>query len=127
MTTTMPVCTIRLVLKTGSSKLPPGSSSGCPVGSSSSPTPDSSFSARVSSGTAAGTLSGTAAGDPLEPLDHRADRAHRGGEDRVGAPHRGDQPGAGEKVGDVVLAEVDEAEAESQRVSPAERPLLRAR
>src|ERR1700749_580608 len=73
------------------------------------------------------TLPGAAAGDPLEPLDHFVDLPHRGGEDRVGAAHRGDQPGAREQVGDVVLAEVDEAEAEGQRVAPADRPLRRAR
>src|SRR5215467_8639880 len=97
MTTTIPVWIIRLVEKTGSSD------------------------------TAGGTLPSAPPGDSLEPLDDGADGAHGGGEDRVGAPHRGDQAGAGEEVGDVVLAEVDEAEAEGERVGPADRPLLRAR
>ena len=51
------------------------------------------------------------------------DLADRGGEDRVGAAHGADQPGAREQVGDVVLAEVDEAEAEGQRVGPGDRAL----
>ena len=41
--------------------------------------------------------------------------------------HGGDQAGAGEQVGDVVLAQVDEREAERQRVGPAHGALDRAR
>src|SRR4029077_20464526 len=96
MTTTTPVWIIRLVLKPGSSSAPPDSSSGRSLGSL--------FSALVSSGTTTGTLPRPAAGDPLEALDHRADRAHRGGEDRVGAAQRGDPRGGGVGVGEGMLA-----------------------
>src|SRR3984885_3990150 len=101
----MPVCSSRLVEKTGRSSPPPDLRSS------------------VSPGTWPGTLAGVAVDDPLELLEARRDAAHGGGEDQVGAASGGDQAGAREQIGDVVLAEVDEAEAEGQRVGPGDRAL----
>ena len=46
---------------------------------------------------------------------------------RLAATHGSDQASAGEQIGDVVLAEVDEGEAEGQGVGPTHRPLDRTR
>ena len=63
------------------------------------------------------------ASEALQALQTAVDpQDHRFGE-RLAAPHGGDQERAGGEVGDVVLAEIDQGEAEGQRVAPAERAL----
>src|SRR5690242_18833738 len=59
---------------------------------------------------------------PLQALQAAVDREDERLGERLGAPHPLDQPGAGEEIGHVVLAQVDEGEAEGERVAPAERP-----
>src|ERR1700679_1969483 len=53
---------------------------------------------------------------PVEAHDQRLG-------ERLASPHGGDEKRPGGQVGDVVLAQVDEAEAERRRVGPAQGAL----
>ena len=59
--------------------------------------------------------------DRLEPAQAGIDRLHERLDQRLALAHEDDEGRAGEQVGDVVLAEVDEREAECAGVDPAER------
>ena len=56
-------------------------------------------------------------------LQAAGDAVHERLRQRLAAPHHRHQRGPGEEVGDVVLAEIDEGEAERAGVGPAQRPL----
>src|SRR6476620_3623308 len=58
-------------------------------------------------------------GDSLQPLEGPVDPQDEGLGEWLAAADERDQGGAGDQVRDVVLAEVDEGEAEGQRVGPA--------
>ena len=58
---------------------------------------------------------------PLDPLDRRAQPASRRRDPRRAAADALGERGAGEQVDDVVLAQVDEREAQRDRVRPPQR------
>src|SRR4051794_33751926 len=68
-----------------------------------------------------------AARDPLQTLQASVYPAYEGLRQPLPPPHGGDQSHPREQVGDVVLAEVDEGEAEGAGVGPAEGALNLAR
>src|SRR3954452_22503280 len=68
-----------------------------------------------------------AARDPLQTLQASVYPAYEGFCQPLPPPHGDDQSRSREQVGDVVLTEVDEGEAEGSGVGPAERALDLAR
>src|SRR3982751_5324229 len=69
------------------------------------------------------TLGKLPVGDPLQTLQGSVYPAYEGFCQRLARPHRGDEGRAGEQIGDGVLAQISEGEAERARVSPGEPAL----
>src|SRR3954452_5524389 len=69
------------------------------------------------------TLGKLPAGDLLQTLKRPVYPAYEGFGERLALPDGGDERRAGDQIGDVVLAEIDEREAEGPGVAPAEGAL----
>src|SRR3954453_10640502 len=119
--TTTSVCTSRRTVKSGISPPGPWRSRRSTVSSSGS-TASLPFATRSSD--TPGTLP---ARDSLQALKRPVDPEDEGLGERLAAPDRGDQEGAGDQVGHVVLAQIDQREAEGAGVAPTEGALGAAR